>query len=320
MKTEPLIMRIKILLLLITSFAYSDLSSQTIKDTVFAKNGDGIFSLLRNAGIHPIKYYEDFLNLNEKIIRNGSDLIVGETYILPNAPDSFRNMGTRILVDTGIEEPIFSTELPKMKIKDSTLNHTVYYVMNTPETIISNNSTALMLALAKELMVRGARVFLLQDKIEQQELKDEKEKMARNKLIYGEYSSVVNKKYLTYNGSYQRVLVIEDAIANGRNVEVSLHHYGNSDEDTRLAESLNSIFLKNTGKRTNSSLAIYPMRDQANIYLAKNILPAVTIIGLHNKANIKEPGILLKSNKTSLTKMITSGILKDYSNKQVGSK
>lgn len=305
--------------LLLVAFS-SSLFSQTSKDTIIAKSGEGIFSLLRNAGIHPIKYYEDFLNLNDKFIRNGSELIVGETYILPNAPDSYRNMGTKILVDTGLEEPIFRAELPKMKIKDSTLSHTVYYLMNTAESLISNSSNEFMLALAKQLMVRGARVCFLQRDIEQVELNNEEERIAYHKSILGEYSSVINKKFLAYNGSYQRVLVIEDDVANTRNVDVSLRYYGNSVEDARLAESLNSIFLKNTIKKTNSSLGISPMRDEANIYLAKNVLPVVTIIGLHHEANTKNPSIQLRSNRTGLTKMITSGILKDYSSLDIENK
>ncbi len=305
--------------LLLVTFSTS-LFSQTSKDTIIAKSGDGIFSLLRNAGIHPIKYYEDFLNLNDSFIRNGSDLIVGETYILPNAPDSFRNMGTRILVDTGMEQPIFRAELSKMRIKDSTLSHTVYYLMNSPETLISNSSNDFMLALAKQLMVRGARVCFLQKDIEQVDLNNEQDKIAYHKSILGEYSSVINKKFLAYNGSYQRVLVIEDDIANNRNFDVSLRYYGNSVEDARLAESLKGIFLKNTIKKTNSSIGASLMREEANIYLAKNVLPVVTIIGLHHEVDKKGQGIQLRSNRTVLTKMITSGILKDYMSLDIGNK
>jgi len=229
-------------------------------------------------------------------------------------------MGTRIMVDTGMEQPIFRAELSKMRIKDSTLSHTVYYLMNSPETLISNSSNDFMLALAKQLMIRGARVCFLQKDIEQVELNNEEERIAHNKSILGEYSSVINKKFLAYNGSYQRVLVIEDDIANTRNFDVNLHYYGNSVDDARLAERLKDVFLKNTIKKTNSSIGTSLMRDEANIYLAKNVLPVVTIIGLRHEAGKKDPGIQLRSNRTVLTKMITSGILKDYSSLDIENK
>ncbi|MFX0558474.1 hypothetical protein ACOCEA_16855 [Maribacter sp. CXY002] len=287
--------------------------AQTPRDTIVAKSGDGIFSILRSAGIHPIKYYVEFLNLNEKNVRNGSDLIIGTTYILPNAPDSFRNMGTRISVDTGLEESIFDKELSKMKIKDATLLHTVYYIMNTPETILNSNSNDFMLGLAKELLEKGARVCLLENALMQPKGNSEKDIEAFKISVLGNYSGVVNRKFLVYNGNYQRVLLIEDGIDNTKNIEVTVNHYGQSKEGTRLAASLQDVFRKNAIRKSSSKEGISSFNDEANIFLAKNVLPPITIIGLNSSNNNQAQGIQLKSARPNITKMIANGILKDYS-------
>ena len=56
-------------------------SGQTIK--VKAEQGDGIFSLLRKQGLNPGKYYVDFIQLNEALIKNGSELSLGVEYQIP---------------------------------------------------------------------------------------------------------------------------------------------------------------------------------------------------------------------------------------------
>ena len=73
------------------------LSTQTI--TVTAEKGDGIFSLLRKQGLNPSKYYAQFIELNQSTIKNGSELVLGQEYLVPDAPDSFKKMAVNAKED-----------------------------------------------------------------------------------------------------------------------------------------------------------------------------------------------------------------------------
>ncbi|UWX54582.1 hypothetical protein NYZ99_17135 [Maribacter litopenaei] len=81
--TSTSLFRTVLLGLFLTFFSST---GQTSPNTIVAKTGDGIFSVLRKSGIHPIKYYEQFLVLNGDNIKNGSELIVGKEYMLPRCP------------------------------------------------------------------------------------------------------------------------------------------------------------------------------------------------------------------------------------------
>ena len=85
-----------LLLTLLALISFRSAIPQEPLQTIVAKNGDGIFSILRNEGIEIEKYYGEFLELNQDKLKNGSRLVIGETYRIPNAPDSFKNRGVKI--------------------------------------------------------------------------------------------------------------------------------------------------------------------------------------------------------------------------------
>ncbi|MFS4454768.1 hypothetical protein [Maribacter sp. 2304DJ31-5] len=286
------------------------LCSQDSLSTTVAQQGDGIFSILRKSGIDPIKYYGEFLKLNPENIRNASELIVGKTYILPDAPDSFKKMGIRINIDTGKEHPIFDRELNKMVLKDSTLQNTVYYLIHfknpTVETPKKEGDRNLV-KMARELLLKGARAYILEDGLETIPLE------AQKKYRLGEFATIINKKYLTHNGAYQRVLVIQDQNMNNKNYTLSVRHYEQSKEGEKLAANLREILTKNTlGKRSAKNNGV-PFKDEASIFFARNILPPVTTIAINDISEITKSDIRMKTSKERLPLMITKGILLDYS-------
>jgi len=310
-------MKVKSILVFLSLFAFSILSSQVRMDTVIAINGDGIFSLLRKSGINPVKYYEGFYKLNEKDIRNGSELIVGKKYLLPEAPDSFKNMGVRIAVDENKEKAIFDKELPKFALKDSTLKNTVYYLMysnNLKGKDISESSNNFIIRLAKELLIRSAKVYILEDDSEENGLKIDGEYKNFQKSELGKYTGIINKKYLMNSGNYQRLIVLQEFNKSNKNYALTVQHHSPSKEGQMLAGSLQDIFRKNAVRRTTTKKGISSFEDETSIYLAKNVLPTVTTISLDSGKKALENGIEVKPGRTYLAKMITNGILNDYSN------
>jgi len=304
-------MKSRSLLFLFILCSFPTLFSQAKLDTVVAKTGDGIFSILRNSGIHPVKYYVNFLDLNKDQIKGASELVEGRKYILPFAPDSFKNMGVLIDVDEAAEAPIFNSELGQLAQKDSTLKNAVYYLIYpniTTEAAEGETLDDFTNALSKDLLERGARVYVL---------KKNKMHSAKNEVNFendivefGEFASIVNKKYLKHNGSYQRVLIIRDSEKNTKGISIAMHHYDKSEEGQKLAASFRDIFKNNARGKTNDNQGIAPFTDELSLYLAKNLLPSVTIMNINGDAN----GILVRSKKSSLPELITKGILQDHAN------
>jgi N-acetylmuramoyl-L-alanine amidase len=279
--------------------------SQEALQTVVAKNGDGIFSILRDEGIEIAKYYETFLELNQDKLINGSDLVVGETYYIPNAPDSFKNRGLIINVSDGDERPIFERELAYLKLKDNSLANTVYYLMehnSVNKKVISNNvNDGITVTMARKLLQSGARVYLL----------DSNPKDSLNLI---DYVGIVNKKYLRHNGDYQRLMVIDNGgIATRAKTDITVYHYAESEESKRFADNILRVFSKKTVKREALNDYSEMCTDFEDITFAKNSLPPITFIIMGSKSVADNKTLQVNANKNSIANLITNGILSDYS-------
>lgn len=287
--------------------------AQQSSNTIVAKTGDGIFSVLRKSGIHPIKYYEQFLKLNADNINNGSELIVGKEYTLPDAPDSFKRTGVRIDTGEGIEAPIFdATELSLMNQKDTTLQNTVYYFVHSGGVESKKRFDALTLQLANDLMVKGATVYLLEDSKIAAAVSDSLSLVAK-KEMYGNFSSAINKKYLRHKGTYQRVILIEDAFGPPENSVVRISHNSKSKEGRQFASVLEKVLQKNSSVPLKGKNRTTPFKDDASLYFANNLVPPIVILNFADSSEPLQGGFNLKSEKKSLGGLLNDSILEDYS-------
>lgn len=306
-------MKIKFFIILFLLCSYSTLFSQIKLDTVVAEQGDGIFSILRRSGINPLKYYSDFLSLNKDQIKGSSELAIGIQYILPHAPDSFKNMGTFINVDKNMETPLFDVELGKLKQRDSSLKNTVYYLIYPSTRTLDEMSKSFNnfnMKLSKDLIERGARVYVLQKQNIHFSTNIKELDSKNNILNFGELTSIINKKYLKHKGSYQRVLFVRDSIVNKKTISITMHHYVKSLDGQKLADSFREIFKQNSIGRVKTNQGITTFKDKSSVYLAKNLLPSLTIMDINGKYD----GINVRSEKYSLPQLITKGILQDHAN------
>ena len=282
---------------------------------VVAEQGDGIFSLLRKQGLDPVKHYEEFIKLNSENIKDGSFLKVGVSYKVPVVEDSYKKTG--IVVKTDIkEEPIFNEELGEMSSKSDRLKNAVYYLIVEDGSESANGFVEdITRRLAAELMVNGAKVYVVGDELAKDTLPDvpltETQKMGR-------YIEVVNKRYLQNNGKYQRVLFIQaNGVTDYGNMDVAVYHYNNSEQGQRFAENIQNVFKKNSvaNKSIRSSNMIF--EEQSNLYLAKNMLPAVSLLTLENVSNNSREKIPVRPNKEQFANWISSGIMNDYVNLEI---
>ncbi|TLF46913.1 hypothetical protein [Maribacter aurantiacus] len=287
--------------------------AQETSNTIVAKTGDGIFSVLRKSGIHPINYYEQFLKLNADNIKNGSELIVGKEYILPDAPDSFKRTGVRIDTGEEVEAPIFNeTELSLMNQKDTTLQNTVYYFVHSGGTESKKRFDSLTRQLANDLMVKGARVYLLEDSKIAAAISDSLSLVAK-KEMYGNFSSAINKKYLRHKGAYQRVILIEDAFGPRENSVVRISHNPKSREGRQFASVLENVLRKNTSVPVKEKNEPNSFKDDASLYFANNLVPPIVILNFTDGSKPLQGGFNLKSEKKPLVGLLNDGILEDYS-------
>ncbi len=287
-------------------------TAQNVHNSAIAKTGDGIFSILRKSGIQPIKYYEEFLNLNKENIKNGSELIIGKEYLLPHAPDSFKNTGTRIVVGEDLEMPIFNeTQLTLMNLKDTTLQNTVYYFVHSGGVASKKRFDGLMSKLARDLMIKGARVYILEDDVHEDNSISDTIKSIDKKTLYGNYSSRINRKYLMHHGSYQRVILLEDNYSVHKNLALAIGHNEHSKEGYRLAHSFGEILRKNSSTKVKNDL--HPFKEETSLYFANNLVPPLIILNFIEGSDKVKNGFYLKSEKKPLVSLLNDGILEDYS-------
>lgn len=268
--------------------------------------------MLRNAGIHPVRYYADFLDLNKDGIKGASELVVGKKYILPYAPDSFKNRGRKLAIAAGAETPIFEAELAQLKEKDSILKDAVYYIVYVDEELNSKEEMPLETftgKLAKELLIRGASVYLLPKSKTLLEAGTTNEMVQNPKVEIGDIITIVNKKYLMHYGSYQRVLMIGDAGIHKKGVSLALQYYDKNTEGQGLAATLRDVFIPNALGKLKPDDGITPFVDEVSIYLARNMVPEVTTLILNGDSDV----ITLRSAKTDLPSLILKGIIVDHS-------
>lgn len=300
------------------------LSAQTI--TVTAEKGDGIFSLLRKQGLNPSKYYAQFIELNQSTIKNGSELVLGQEYLVPDAPDSFKKMAVNAKEDLKEDAPIFTNELAGISAKSSKLDNAVLYLLPGINGITESQSLKLvrnqiMKDVAQELMVHGAKVYLVEElkdsiiKTGNKEVSLSEEAIAnRNQLQH--FVGTINKHSLQNSGKYQRVVVLnfnQDA-ANARYYSISLFHHEKSEEGERFAKTFEDIFNAHSLRKTKEApIAVF--ENPGNLYLVKNVVPPVTMIdvsGVKNTGNGNR--ISIRPREALLTDIITNGVLTDYAN------
>ncbi len=279
--------------------------------TVVAESGDGIFSILRKQGVHPKKYYETFLKLNEEHIKNGSELKEGWAYKIPDAPDSFKKMGRAISLPSGDETSLFGTELAKLDLKSEELKGAVYYLIVEDSGQNQDFISTIATNLASRLLVNGAKVYVI--KVVDGAL--QKNEMALSQ----QYVDAVNKRYLKNQGKYQRLLLLRsNGTLQGKNLDLAFYHHDGSNEGQRLADNLEMIFAKNSKKVVAVENSQDVLKKKGNLFLAKNILPAITVLYISDSKNkSKEGKLIVRKDQKALTQMIAKGMFQDYADLEI---
>lgn len=285
-------------------------SQETPYYTVKAGQGDGIFSLLRKEGLDPAKHYGEFLELNAGMLHQGSFLKVGEDYKIPRTGDAFKNTGVVVKTSQGVEEPLFDGELAQMSLKSEHLKDAIYYIIDEQEPRTENPFVRdLIKRLAADLMVHGARVYVMGDG----DLAQSDAPVPKGPQRLGDYIDAVNKRYLQNSGKYQRVLVIRTReLDESLPMAVTLQHDRKNEKGQRLAANIQKVFKDNSTGPIATQDSDMVFQDRNSLYLSNNILPPLSLLTLENVSRKSNEKIVLSPNRERFAGWISDGIKRDY--------
>ena len=325
--------------------------SQTSEKTTVAKKGDGIYSLLRNNGLDPTKYFKKFINLNKGDLKPDNQLFIGKTYILPNTeiiieePHIITDSIPSKTIDSittinKINFPLFGKKHSVFNLESKKLDGAIYYLISghggpDPGAITTYNGKTISedeyaydvtLRLAKLLLSHGAKVYII-IKDENDGIRDQRilevdydevcyvnKKIPRNqKLRLRQRTRTVNTLYMKHKGAYQRLIVTHvDSRSENKNIDVFFYHHEKSKSGKRLATNILESFKEKYAKHQ-------PNRQYAGsissrgLYLIKNTFPPMIYIELGNIQNEKDQKRILDyNNREALANWIYGGLLADF--------
>ncbi|MBU2948739.1 N-acetylmuramoyl-L-alanine amidase family protein [Zobellia uliginosa] len=347
--------RFKVVGLLFVAISFTVLSfSQDTIQTVVAKKGDGILSLLRKQGVNPYEHYDDFVSMNIKNLRDSVHLYAGRTYRIPNVNletvaivDSIQDKTKEIKKIEGKNYTIFGkdheTVLPKSKL----LKDAVYYLVSghggpDPGAMAKYGGKSIAedeyayditLRLAKELLSHGATVYII-IRDENDGIRDERileidhdevaypnKKIPLNQVArLKQRVEIINDLHRKNRGKYQRLIVTHiDSRSVGQNIDVFFYHHEKSRNGKKLAESIHKTFEKKYKKYQPNRTYSGTFQDRTSLYLVKKTHPAMTFIEVGNIKNKKDQiRILEPENRQALAKWISEGVLLDHKLGEIG--
>jgi len=330
------------LLYLCIASSFFNAFAQDSAATVVAKKGDGIYSLLRQQGVNPYKYYDRFIALNASNLRDSVHLYEGKTYVLPSFVKANSNeiIATEKRSGVTVSHEIFGEKFKETEIKSNRLKGAIYYLVSghggpDPGTITSyNNKTIaedeyaydITLRLAKELISHSATVYMI--------VRDENDGIRNKRVLAIDHDEVVYPKkkipldqikrlrqrtetinglYQEHKGAYRRLIVTHiDSRSKGENIDVFFYHHSKSKNGKKLAESIHKVFQKKY-KKYQPNRAYNGTFSDRGLYLVNYTAPAMAYIEIGNLQNKRDQKrILYAVNRQALAEWIAQGVLDDF--------
>ena len=318
------VLQFKLLLLLLLLPSLLVYGQETYLE-VKAREGDGIYTLLRRHGLDPSAHLQVFLQLNQQLIGKGNSLFAGKTYRLPvpektpakakeaSAVLSPGDLVARKAGSSVLEVPLFGKNYARVEVKDQRLQGAVYYLSAghggpDPGAIgrYGSNSLAedeyaydVTIRLARRLLEHGATVYMMiQDP--KDGIRDEAVlAMNREEVCYPnqaiplsqkerlrQRTEAVNRLNRRHKGSYQRMLAIHiDSRSQSQNIDVFFYHHENSPSGKRLAETIHQTFTSKYSRHQPNRDYFGSVSPRSSLYVVKYSHPPTVFIELGNIRN-----------------------------------
>jgi N-acetylmuramoyl-L-alanine amidase len=336
------------LMMLVTFIPLSSSKAQEYK-TFRAKNGDGIYSILKEHGIS-LKYTDEFIQLNQSKLGRNNDLLIGVTYRLPLANSnnteiivSNNNDASNIqLTKQTVKHEIFGEKYAQVEIISDELKGAVYYLVSghggpDPGAVAKYNGKTLCedeyayditLRLARFLIARGATVYMItrdnNDGIRDgwYLAPDKDEKCYPNLTIpinqvarLQQRKDAINQLYVQNKGKYQRLVEIHvDSRSKGETIDVFFYYDQRSTAGKKLARNLRDTF--DTKYNTHQpGRGYHGTISERSLFMLKYSYPVATFIELGNINHQRDlKRFIIDDNRKALAKWLSEGLLLDYQN------
>ncbi len=331
-------MRLKTLFVLLPVLLMTlQLAAQNYKK-VKAKDGDGIYSLLRRYSLNPLEYIDDFVNLNKKSMGKNNELIKGRAYLLPVTESLTTSKSS---AETGVF-PIFGKKYKNIEFKDKELQGAVFYVISghggpDPGAMGVRNGHLMCedeyaydigLRLARNLLEHNATVYVItrdpydgiRDKMYLECDKDE--------YVYGnltiplnqkerlkQRTTVVNKISKKYKGHYERLIELHvDSRYQKHKVDIFFYHHPNSKKGKALCQTLYQTVKKKYAE-VQPNRGYHGTIKGRKLYTLRYANPVSIYIELGNINHDRDQKrLVIVDNRQAIANWLTLGFIKDYKN------
>jgi len=239
---------------------------------------------------------------------------------------------------------IFGDKYSKVKIKDNSLEGTVYYLMSghggpDPGALgrygrytLAEDEYAydVTLRLARRLIEHGALVYMItrdnNDGIRDQNIlprdKDERcypsdpipaNHMARLK----QRTNAVNRLNRKYRGRYQRLVVLHlDSSSSSENIDVYFYHHHKSSSGKRMATNIHNTIKSKYRKHQPNRPYKGTVTTRSGLYVIRNTHPPTVFIELGNIRNSRDQRrFVMADNRQALANWISDGLVRDFETK-----
>jgi N-acetylmuramoyl-L-alanine amidase len=318
--------------------------SQSTMLRVVAKQGDGIYTLLRRHGLPPT-LLPDFLELNKDNLGENNSLYAGRTYVLPSSTGiaaATTSVATEKPIETSkkvLTIPLFGNKYKRVEVLDQKLQGAVYYLVSGHggpdpgavgkygpyELAEDEYSYDVTIRLARRLMEHGATVYMIvQDK--KDGIRDDNIlRMDRDEVNYnGQAISLSQTQRLRQRVNsinalyaYQRMLSLHiDSRSERKNIDVFFYHHENSPDGQKLSESIHKTFYNKYNRHQPERNYSGTVSHRSSLYVVKYSHPPTVFIELGNiRNNLDQRRFVIPNNRQALANWITEGIISDYRNK-----
>lgn len=316
--------------------------------TIKAKNGDGIYSVLKQNGYAPNEYLNEFIELNQSKLGKNNALIIGRQYRLPLKKDSVATVvNSKVLPDVSgkklgkkVAYEVFGPKYREITEKSKELSGAVYYlasghggpdpgaigILEGHQLCEDEYAYDVTLRLARNLIERGATVYMIirdpNDGIRDEPfLKPDRDEVCYpNSVIplsqlarLRQSTNAVNNLHIRNKGKFERHVVIHvDSRSKKENIDVFFYYDHGSNTGKRLANTLMKTFMQ--------KYAIHqPNRgyegsvSERNLYVIKNAVVPSVFIELGNINHTRDQKrFIISDNRQAVSNWLRDGLIEDY--------
>ena len=305
---------------------------------VQAKDGEGIYSLLRRYNLNPSEYLNDFVDLNKNSLSKNNELLKGKTYLLPITENPATSGAS---TETGVF-PIFGKNYKNIEFKDNLLQGAIFYIIaghggpdpgamgkrKGHQMCEDEYAYDISLRLARNLLEHNATVYVI-TRDPNDGIRDEMYlKCDKDEYVYGDLkiplnqvkrlrqrTTAVNKISKKYQGRYERLIELHvDSRYQKQKVDIFFYHHPGSKKGKALCQTLYQTVKKKYAE-------VQPNRGYQGtisgrkLYTLRYANPVSAYIELGNINHQRDQQrLVVVDNRQAIANWLTSGLIKDYKN------